>query len=312
MTALVPYRNSTIVRSFSAALTGLLPRPLGWAATQLFVHTPRRRKPSTTERQVLARARSVDVRSQGRSIRAYVWGEGLSGPPVLLVHGWGGAASQLHAFVDPLLHRGHRVIAFDLPGHGASSGRFTNLVEVAGVIRRLAGWTGRFHSVIAHSLGSAALGVAVADGLEVDRLVVLGAAVEPARYWDHFVGALGLAESAALRARDQLERQVGRRLGEISMLESLAGVSPPLLVVHDEGDRWAPFEDARALAAQLESAEFHATSGLGHSRLLADASVVERVAAFIGCEPTALADASGLDPRTDAGPAGTHGAPAAP
>jgi pimeloyl-ACP methyl ester carboxylesterase len=49
-------------------------------------------------------------------LRAYVAG---AGPPVILLHGLGGAAANWIE-VAPTLARSHRVVALDLPGHGAS------------------------------------------------------------------------------------------------------------------------------------------------------------------------------------------------
>ncbi|MEZ5098504.1 MAG: alpha/beta fold hydrolase [Thermoleophilia bacterium] len=52
----------------------------------------------------------------GRTVRAYVAGEG---PPIVLVHGLGGAAvNWVH--LAPLLASRHRVVVVDLPGHGRS------------------------------------------------------------------------------------------------------------------------------------------------------------------------------------------------
>ncbi|HEY6030317.1 MAG TPA: alpha/beta fold hydrolase, partial [Gaiellaceae bacterium] len=45
---------------------------------------------------------------------------GGDGPPLLLVHGFAGAASNF-AVLAPLLARRHRVLVPDLPGHGGSA-----------------------------------------------------------------------------------------------------------------------------------------------------------------------------------------------
>jgi pimeloyl-ACP methyl ester carboxylesterase len=59
--------------------------------------------------------RTATVR--GVRIRYFVGGEG---PPVLLVHGLGGAASNW-VELAPVVARRHRVLVPDLPGHGGSS-----------------------------------------------------------------------------------------------------------------------------------------------------------------------------------------------
>jgi pimeloyl-ACP methyl ester carboxylesterase len=60
-------------------------------------------------------ARTATVR--GVRIRYFVGGDG---PPLLLVHGLGGAASNWVELVPALVRR-HRVLVPDLPGHGGSS-----------------------------------------------------------------------------------------------------------------------------------------------------------------------------------------------
>ena len=59
--------------------------------------------------------RRLDV--HGARLRYYVGGEG---PPLLLVHGLGGAASNWSELA-PLLAPRRRLLVPDLPGHGGSS-----------------------------------------------------------------------------------------------------------------------------------------------------------------------------------------------
>src|SRR2546425_13275722 len=62
---------------------------------------------------------------KGVRMRYFVGGEG---PPLILVHGLGGAAANWTELV-PLLVRRHRLLVPDLPGHGGS----TALTAVAGL-----------------------------------------------------------------------------------------------------------------------------------------------------------------------------------
>jgi len=61
----------------------------------------------------------VERRSEIRGVRLR-WFEGGEGPTVLLVHGFGGAASNW-TLVAPYLLAGRRVLVPDLPGHGGSA-----------------------------------------------------------------------------------------------------------------------------------------------------------------------------------------------
>src|SRR5438128_5630509 len=57
------------------------------------------------------------VQVKGVRMRYFIGG---SGPPLLLVHGLGGAAANWTELA-PLLARRHRLLVPDLPGHGGSS-----------------------------------------------------------------------------------------------------------------------------------------------------------------------------------------------
>ena len=52
-------------------------------------------------------------------LAVYEWG---TGPAVLLVHGWGARATHFGKLVPALVASGRRVVAFDAPAHGRSSG----------------------------------------------------------------------------------------------------------------------------------------------------------------------------------------------
>ena len=88
----------------------------------------------------------------GHRIAGESWGDG---PPVYLVHGWGGCRAHLGVFVKPLVEAGHRVIAFDLPSHnesdpGALAPGRTTIVECAeavrAIVRHTAPRTGSSHT----------------------------------------------------------------------------------------------------------------------------------------------------------------------
>ena len=146
--------NSTNVRLASAVLRGLgavSPRAAASVVFQLFRLTRPRRDPRFTPAPD-----AVEHFVAGRHrVASYVWAGG--GPTVVLVHGWNGTSGDLSAFIAPLRDTGRRVVAIDLPAHGRSSGRFSDLTEavdaVEAVLRREPG----IEAVIAHSFGVPAI-----------------------------------------------------------------------------------------------------------------------------------------------------------
>jgi pimeloyl-ACP methyl ester carboxylesterase len=115
---------------------------------------------------------------RGIRLRFYVGGDG-SGPPLLLVHGFGGTAWTF-CELAPLLAARRRVLIPDLPGHGGSAplAAAPNLAAYADALVTLCHEDGVEHvDVVGHSLGGAlALRLAVRRPALVRRVVLAGAA----------------------------------------------------------------------------------------------------------------------------------------
>jgi pimeloyl-ACP methyl ester carboxylesterase len=202
------------------------------------------------------------------------WGEG---PTVLLVHGWNGCAAQMSHFIEPLVRAGYYVAAPDLPAHGASSGRRTNLAEFAEAIALLGRRVGPVHGVIAHSLGAAAAAIALARGLEAKQAVLLAPPSRPQPYAMAFAGALGLSPARTSALLANIDRVVDkidlRHLGKSQRARAL--------VLHDPADREVPVTEGKAVAEAWPGAIFEALPGRGHTRLLHDVDAVRKAVAFV-------------------------------
>lgn len=281
-------QKSTIVRSFSFldAVAGRAPDLVARLAVLAFRWTPARRPTrAAAERAVLARATRGTVAMDGTTLPTWTWG---TGPSVLLVHGWGGRGGQLHAFVDPLVAAGFSVTAFDAPGHGLAAGRTSDVGRIASATRAVAGTTGPLAGVVAHSLGAAAAGVAIADGLQADRVALISPVIRPAGFWEGFTRMLGLSPRVRVHADARIRALLGRDLEAISLPETLGTSMSRTLLVHDRGDRMVPAESSRALASEHATLRLRLTDGLGHHRILADPEVVARVTEFVATGARAL------------------------
>jgi pimeloyl-ACP methyl ester carboxylesterase len=102
-----------------------------------------------------------------------------SGPPLVLVHGWTGAASNFSELA-PLLARRFRVLVPDLPGHGGSSPlpAAPNMDAYADRVRDVAAHEGMLPlAVVGHSMGGlVALRLALRRPEEVSVLVLAASA----------------------------------------------------------------------------------------------------------------------------------------
>ena len=217
----------------------------------------------------------------GEQIAIYRWGPSLNGKKVLLAHGWSGRSQQLRALIEPLRSRGFAVYAFDQTAHGNSSGKTTNLPRFARTLSAVASHVGRVNAVVAHSLGAPAAAYALAQGLAVDRLVMVAPPAHPRRFITGFWRSLEIADALGEGMNRRIEETEGVRLRDLDLSQLAQHLGLPALVVHDRMDREVPFIEGEEWSWALADAQLLVTEGLGHNRLLAAPVVTEAIARFL-------------------------------
>ena len=263
-------RTFVLARGAVRALDWAAPEAAAWAAEQAFC-TPVRHARPERERALLAQAERLEVPFSSGALAAWSWG---SGPTVLLVHGWEGRGTQLGALVEPLVAKGHRVVALDGPAHGDSPGRQATLLDFAAAVRAAADATGAT-GIAAHSLGAAATTIALARGARVERVVYLAPASHVRGAIDRFTRLLALSDAARARFLQRIEARTGEPIDGIEGARLAARLRTPLVIIHDVDDGEVPLSDALALAEHWRGgARLSITAGLGHRRLLRDPAVV--------------------------------------
>jgi pimeloyl-ACP methyl ester carboxylesterase len=97
----------------------------------------------------------LEVKTETLHGRSVTYAEAGEGPVLLLIHGMGGTFENWQEVVEPLSRR-HKVIAPDLPGHGASGpggGDYSIGAFAAGIRDLLLALGHRRATVVGHSLG---------------------------------------------------------------------------------------------------------------------------------------------------------------
>jgi pimeloyl-ACP methyl ester carboxylesterase len=230
----------------------------------------------------------VEAFWDGHRVAGEAWGDG---PPVYLVHGWGGCRAHLAVFVKPLVAEGNRVIAFDLPSHndsdaGALAPGRTTVVECAEAVRAVVDAHGPAHAVVAHSLGAKAVALAAARGAPIERMVFLAPMGDFDWYLDIFADRHGFGP----RIRDGLRRRLDRRLGmplfdtDIPRLADQIAGTTELLVIHDPDDPDSPYEMSQQIPDVWPGASLVTTRGLGrlaHYRILRHRPAINAAVEFI-------------------------------
>lgn len=232
---------------------------------------------------------TFEVAAGGSVIRGTSWG---SGPPVYLVHGWGGWGLQLAAYAPPLIEAGFRVVLYDALSHGTSGpGRYgrrsTSLPEMAEGLAAVVAHRGTPHAVVAHSFGAPVTAWAMRGGLEPGRLVFIAAANSFGPFVDQFQQTLGFGPRTRRRMGPRFLRRVGHTLEEFDVdaigadLLAEHGSLPPLLAIHDRGDAETPYAGSVAITEGWPDAVLHATEGLGHRQPLWHPGTIALTTSFL-------------------------------
>jgi pimeloyl-ACP methyl ester carboxylesterase len=235
----------------------------------------------------------VEATWSGHFIAGESWGEG---PAVYLVHGWGGCRAHLGVFVKPLVEAGHRVFAFDLPGHNESdSGELapgrTTIVECAEAVRAFVGTYGPARAIVAHSLGAKAAVLAVTKGMPVDGLAFLAPMGDFSLYLDLFANRHGFGPRITRGLHRRLDRRLGIPLFDTDISKAAGRIDhrPRLLLVHDPEDGDSPYETSERIVDHWPGARLVTTRGLGrlaHYRILRHRPAIQAAVDFIGGAPS--------------------------
>jgi pimeloyl-ACP methyl ester carboxylesterase len=209
------------------------------------------------------------------------WGE-ANRSLVLLMHGWGGHRGQMLGFVEPLLAAGYRVATFDAPAHGDLPGTIASGYQIAEALKAVVERIGEPYAIVAHSLGTMAVTVALKKWLKVKKLVFSGPMRRLSDTLEPFLKSNGLPAEMAPELKQATEAKFGVQVWEDTSLDLiLPNVDIPALVFHDRDDEMTPYVSGVAVARAWPSAKLVTTHGLGHRGTLKDPEVIRRTVEFI-------------------------------
>ncbi|MEZ6022851.1 MAG: alpha/beta fold hydrolase [Hyphomonadaceae bacterium] len=237
--------------------------------------TPRRR----ARARLAEPLRGVDahkVETPNGAVAAWRLGEG---PAVLCVHGW----QDDNALWSPLIHAlaeiGIPVVAFDLPGHGASEGDVCTPAIAATAIEAVAAQLGPIDAVVTHSFGGPATGLAITHGFTVRRLALLASPRGRREHWFSEAAENGVPDAVIQRARQLYAEDVGPARANFD----LAALACPIetLVAHSLDDDAVGWESGKAIADAWPNATFVPCDGLGHRMIAQDRDIIEQVVRFV-------------------------------
>lgn len=216
---------------------------------------------------------------------------GGHGPTAVLVHGWAGRAADWRHLAADLVADGWRVVVPDLPAHGASPGRRTDLYALGRAFAAVL-VAERPAAVVAHSMGFPVTLLALEHGAPEPRRLV---AIAPGRKIERVVAAFARRMAFPARLADELGRLLEARFGagvweRLDVDRVLPALRAAGLVVHDRDDDEVPLADGRVIAASWPGARLEVTAGLGHRRILRDENARAAVVAHLAGAALEVAD----------------------
>lgn len=287
--AAIPARsNSTIVRK-NLQLSLLRARfALGsWLAPAGTLHrafrlfgTPMPGAREKARQSELGDARITELPFGRERLAVYTWGDPINQPRVLLAHGWSSFGLRFLPWVQVLQRAGYAVITFDQPAHGRSTGYRATLPMFAEGVQHVAAHYGPLAAVIGHSLGGAAVAVALSRGMQAERVLLLAPAADPFAAAQRFGGFIGLAQHLTRRIFDDYEQITAQSVADFQAHATAPRIGRPALVVHDIEDAEVPWSEGERYARYWPQATLLSTSGLGHHRIANAPEVMDAALRF--------------------------------
>lgn len=240
------------------------------------VLTPKRRARQRIA-EPLRDAQQHDIETSAGKIAAWRHGEGAA---VLLVHGWQDDNSLWSPLISALAEIGIASVAFDLPGHGFSTGDYCSPPVAADAIEAIARELGPIDAIVTHSFGGPATGVALMNGFKVRRAVLIAAPRGRNKGWFRMAEERGLSVDVVHRARELYAADVGQERAAFD----LAAVASPIqtLLIHSVDDDAVEWDDnSQVIAQQWPNAELVLCDGLGHRMIAQDRGVIDRIVTFV-------------------------------
>ncbi|MFE3626860.1 alpha/beta fold hydrolase [Streptomyces goshikiensis] len=280
-------------RAAHSALSLIAPGAGARWATDAFSDTRRLgRKPDNV---LPLGARRFEVHGSPDISGGYLWGDPADGAPIaLLVHGWATDSSSMHSFVEPMRRLGYTVAAFDAPAHGVWDGSQATMTQytraVAAVLDSL---EGRVRVIVTHSLGTiASLSGLALRGADLDAMVLLAPACTLGGVLDRWDGAgMRVPAGTVQRVYDELHRRNGVPVSHWDAVRRGAGLSWPVLSLHDPADDWVPYADSETIARELPGVRLVPAPGVGHIGILSSREVSATVTAFVSAHTSRHAPA---------------------
>ncbi|HCG5588710.1 TPA: alpha/beta fold hydrolase [Vibrio parahaemolyticus] len=225
--------------------------------------TPARTQPKNAEPQGLVKA---EIQGHTGAIKTYSLGQGSVW---VLTHGWSGTASQFYPLMEHIAACGFTALAYDHPAHGESDGQYGHIPGfVRGLEEVLDSVEEGVAGLVGHSMGTASALECRHHKLENKPLLLIAPVLN---YVENLFGSIarsGYSMKLFKAVVSEVEDQYGYPLQSIDPLKRLSERAAPMIIVHDEQDKFTKHSISAQAADEIENVELVTTQGQGHGRVM--------------------------------------------
>lgn len=280
--------KSTVLQIKNQILGTFFPQIVARQAAQLFL-TPKRFPVKEWEKKAESGCERIPF---GNGLSAARWGNGRE--KILIMHGWESRATQLYSLVPDLIGCGFEVIGIDAPGHGHSHGERAHPVMFAKAIQEADQTFGPFYGAIGHSMGGAAISIAMESGVRFQRVVLISSPNNLIDVLTAFAGVIGMPGRAARLFVKAVEQEVGRPANEFDVGKVFAALNPEALIIHAKNDKEVPFACHEAIIRACPGLQAYQSKTLGHRKIVRSPEVSALIGRFMYQEQKTTFSSTGM------------------
>lgn len=213
-------------------------------------------------------------------------------PAAVLLHGWGGNASNLLPAAQALHRAGYAVLLVESRNHGRSdSDDHSSLPRFAEDLDSAIDWLTAQEGVDAsrlvamgHSVGAAAALLSASRRSDLRAVVSVSSFAHPEQLMQRWFAARRVPYwPLGWLVNRYLERVIGARFDDIAPVNTLAKASCPILLVHGLQDATVPISDARRIFQHRSSTQATLLECNGTHEAFDDLhAVIRQILAFLG------------------------------
>tara|TARA_B110000902_G_C14257343_1_gene568438 strand:+ start:729 stop:1580 length:852 start_codon:yes stop_codon:yes gene_type:complete len=239
-----------------------------------FISKPKNGRLRDFEKAILEIATESNLQFKKFNIKTYRWGSGNK--KALLIHGWGGRASNFGAIIPELTKEGYTVVSFDGPCHGASTKKKTSFFEISDLVKLFL-QKDKYDLIITHSMGSAFALLAMSNlKYKVNQLIIL---TTPNRFLE-FIGAAALHFGLTPKTIKLLVNKVRKTSGYEPMTLKTSRFIKDIEMqfvtfIHDKADKVISINTSKKVSASVKHSNFIEIEGTGHFKMLWSKKVID-------------------------------------